>query len=418
MTTKSENETLTRVGAGTPMGDLMRQYWPPAAKSDELIADGDPLRLMLLGEKLIAFRDSSGRVGVMDHRCPHRCASLFFGRNEENGIRCVYHGWKFDVDGNCLDMANVPPHQDFKHKVKAKAYKAAERNGLVWVFMGDQDAVPHLPDIEATLVPEAEMGIVFNQRECNWLQAIEGELDTSHIGFLLYASVGKENFGNQGIRKYSVANRAPEYVSRETDWGFMYAAHRPGDDANTYWRVAQFLMPFWSLPPINQLEINFLARAWVPIDGEHTMIVLLMMKGTEPTKREALTRNVPGSGLFPQLKPNSTDWHGRWRTVAGRGNDYLIDRAVQRSESFTGIDGITMQDHAITESMGAYQPHPRASGAIRHGHHQGAPHFGARRPRPCQGRSPPAKRHRPQNLRPGPWRPDDGAHRRRLAKRL
>jgi phenylpropionate dioxygenase-like ring-hydroxylating dioxygenase large terminal subunit len=103
------------------MGALMRHYWLPALKSSELAADGDPVRLTLLGEKLISFRDSSGRVGVMDHRCPHRCASLFFGRNEENGIRCVYHGWKYDVDGNCLDMANVPTHQDFKHKVKAKA---------------------------------------------------------------------------------------------------------------------------------------------------------------------------------------------------------------------------------------------------------------------------------------------------------
>ena len=112
------------------MGELMRHYWLPALKSSELKADGDPVRFRLLGENLLAFRDTAGRIGVMDHRCPHRCASLFFGRNEEGGIRCVYHGWKFDVDGNCTDMANVPPHQDFKHKVHAKAYKAAERNGL------------------------------------------------------------------------------------------------------------------------------------------------------------------------------------------------------------------------------------------------------------------------------------------------
>ena len=136
MTSMTDSEILTKVGAGTPMGELMRHYWLPALKSSELKADGDPVRLKLLGEQLIAFRDTSGKIGVMDHRCPHRCASLFFGRNEEGGIRCVYHGWKFDTDGNCLDMANVPPHQDFKHKVHAKAYKAAERNGLVWVYMG------------------------------------------------------------------------------------------------------------------------------------------------------------------------------------------------------------------------------------------------------------------------------------------
>ena len=123
MTNAIESEQLTRVGPGTMMGDLMRQYWLPAAKSSEVVAGGDPLRLMLLGEKLIAFRDHAGRVGVMDHRCPHRCASLFYGRNEEGGIRCVYHGWKFDADGNCIDMPNLTPEQDFRQKVHAKAYK-------------------------------------------------------------------------------------------------------------------------------------------------------------------------------------------------------------------------------------------------------------------------------------------------------
>ena len=136
MTTAMEGAELTRVGPGTVMGELMRQYWIPAVQSSELERDGAPIRLMLLGEKLIAFRDSAGRVGVMDHRCPHRCASLFLGRNEEGGIRCIYHGWKYDVAGNCIDMASVPPHQDFKHKVKAKAYPAVERAGVIWVFMG------------------------------------------------------------------------------------------------------------------------------------------------------------------------------------------------------------------------------------------------------------------------------------------
>src|SRR5215467_10562141 len=126
---------LTRIGPGTLMGGLMRQYWVPAALSSELLPDGTPLRLMLLGEKLVAFRDSSGRVGVLDHRCPHRCASLFLGRNEGNGLRCIYHGWKFETDGRCVDMPNMPPDQDFKHKVNARAYRAVEHAGVVWVQM-------------------------------------------------------------------------------------------------------------------------------------------------------------------------------------------------------------------------------------------------------------------------------------------
>ena len=136
MTNAIESEQLTRVGPGTMMGELMRQYWLPAVKSSEVLAGGDPLRLMLLGEQLIAFRDHAGRVGVMDHRCPHRCASLFYGRNEEGGIRCVYHGWKYDADGNCIDMPNLTPEQDFRQKVHAKAYKVTERAGVIWVYMG------------------------------------------------------------------------------------------------------------------------------------------------------------------------------------------------------------------------------------------------------------------------------------------
>ena len=175
MASTRDNEILTKVGPGTPVGELMRQYWIPAASSSEFVTDGDPVRLLLLGEHLIGFRDTNGKVGVMDHRCPHRCASLFFGRNEEGGIRCVYHGWKFDADGNCVDMANVPPHQDFKHKVHAKAYRTAERAGLVWVFMGDQSKVPDLPDFEALQLDDDDLQISLFQRECNWLQALEGD---------------------------------------------------------------------------------------------------------------------------------------------------------------------------------------------------------------------------------------------------
>src|SRR5271168_641848 len=147
MTSRAENELLTKVGPGTPMGALMRQYWLPACLSTELTADGDPLRLMLLGEKLIAFRDSAGRIGVLDHRCPHRCASLFFGRNEEGGLRCVYHGWKFDTAGNCLEMPNLPIDQEALPKIKAKSYQVAERGGVVYVYMGERAIAPPLPAV-------------------------------------------------------------------------------------------------------------------------------------------------------------------------------------------------------------------------------------------------------------------------------
>jgi phthalate 4,5-dioxygenase oxygenase subunit len=360
MTTARESEILTRVGPGTPMGNLMRHYWLPAAKSSELIADGEPMRLKLLGEELIAFRDSAGRIGVMDHRCPHRCASLFFGRNEEGGIRCVYHGWKFDADGNCTDMANVPAHQDFKHKVHAKVYKAAERNGLVWVYMGERAEAPPLPLIESTLEPEADLEIDFIQRDCNWLQALEGDIDTSHLGFLHLGAAQAQSYANNNINQNIVANRAPEYVVEDTPFGTTYGAHRPSEDGGTYWRFAHFMFPCWTLPPISLFEINVLARAWVPLDDTHTMFILIANKNARkrrPSETFANGQSPAGTDAKDKYLPRTTDWLGRWKLAAHSGNDYLIDREVQRTQSYTGIDGIHLQDQAITESMGPITDH-------------------------------------------------------------
>ena len=357
MTTQAENDILTQTGPGTPLGELARHYWHPALKSEELVADGDPVRFMLMSEKLIAFRDSSGRIGVMDHRCPHRCASLFFGRNEENGIRCVYHGWKFDVEGNCLDMANVPPHQDFKQKVKAKAYKAEERNGVVWVYMGSQENVPGLPEIEATLCPEEDVEILFIVRECNWLQGAEGELDTSHLGVLHMGKVGADVYTKDSINQYVVSNRAPEYMFTETDFGTQYAAYRPADEGNTYWRLGPYLWPFWTMPPICPLDNNILARAYVPIDDENTMMVYWMHNKAELPGKTDRRKEVVGGGDWNFL-PNTTDWHGRWRLKADESNDYMLDRDLQRNGgNYSGLTGIHLQDQAVTESMGAITDH-------------------------------------------------------------
>jgi phthalate 4,5-dioxygenase len=218
MTTAIEGSDLTQTGPGTVMGELMRQYWIPAALSSELATDGAPLRLMLLGERLIAFRDSMGKIGVMDHRCPHRGASLFLGRNEQGGIRCIYHGWKFDVAGTCLDMPNVIPQQDFKHKVKAKAYQAVERAGVVWVYMGSRAEAPPLPALEILDVPADEVQVSFVQRDCNYLQALEGDIDTSHFGFLHAGHVEPHELADEDPFRHNVTSRAPEYQIADTEW--------------------------------------------------------------------------------------------------------------------------------------------------------------------------------------------------------
>ncbi len=358
MTNASESEQLTRVGPGTMMGDLMRQYWLPAAKSSEVIAGGAPIRLMLLGEKLIAFRDHTGRVGVMDHRCPHRCASLFYGRNESAGIRCVYHGWQFDADGNCVDMPNLTPEQDFRQKVHAKAYKVAERADVIWVHMGAHAEAPPMPEIEATLLPADDVTIMFVQRECNWLQALEGDIDTSHFGFLHVGSVRPEQVQDDNMLKYQLANRAPAYQVTDTDWGTMYCAYRPADEGKTYWRFAHFGFPFWTWIPQGDFTDRVQARAWVPMDDTHTMFV--SFNWNQQSRSPPLKDGKPIPGALPVLdyQPISTDWYGRWRPAATAANDYRIDREAQRNDViYTGISHIHMQDQAITESMGDIVDH-------------------------------------------------------------
>ena len=360
MTTAMEGAELTRVGPGTVMGELMRQYWIPAAMSSELKADGAPVRLLLLGEKLIGFRDNAGRVGVMDHRCPHRCASLFLGRNEGNGLRCVYHGWKFDVEGRCVDMPSVPAHQDFKDKVRAKAYQVTERAGIIWVYMGAAAQAPPFPEIEAALLPDSELTVVFGQRSCNFMQALEGDIDTSHFGFLHGGHVDANELPEDNLLRYTVQNRTPEYYVADSDWGTTYAAHRQAGDGRTYWRFANFLMPFWTQTPQGEFPHQVDIRAWVPMDDTHTMFVHLSWNGRKraigTVKKDGSP--LPGFGFGHRYQSNTTDWHGRWRLQDGEVNDWGIDREAQLANTiYTGIDNIHMQDQAVTESMGPITDH-------------------------------------------------------------
>ena len=352
-----DSADLTRVGPGTVMGTLMRQYWLPALMSSELKADGDPVRLMLLGERLVAFRDSSGRVGVLDHRCPHRCASLFLGRNEQDGIRCVYHGWKFDTQGRCVDMPNVPPQQDFKHKVHAKAYRAVERNGLVWVYLGERAEPPPLPQIEANLMADAEIWCL--QRECNWLQALEGDIDTSHVGFLHVGMLAPDDLPDDHPMRPTVLNRAPEYEVCPTEWGTMYGGYRANDDGRRSWRVAHFMFPFWTQTPNGVFGTRAIARAWVPMDDHHAMLFDIT-GGVDDGNPAYISKRRNGEPLFEKFRyaPNSSDWFGRWRCADTAANDWGLDRASQRSgHQYTGIANITIQDQAVTESMGPITDH-------------------------------------------------------------
>ncbi|GAC1313090.1 MAG: Rieske 2Fe-2S domain-containing protein [Chloroflexota bacterium] len=358
MLSREDNELVTQVGPGTPMGNLMREYWVPAMLSSELPSpDSDPVRVKLLGEQLIAFRDSSGQVGLIGNHCPHRGASLFFGRNEEAGLRCVYHGWKFSVDGACIDMPNEPAESDFTSKVKAVAYPTRERGGLVWAYMGLRSTPPELPDLEPNMLPEDQVVVNAIQRECNWLQGLEGDIDTSHLGFLHLGAIEPETTRQGTFAYYTVKDRAPRYQVVDTEYGAMYGAYRPADDDHYYWRYAQFLFPFYAMIPTGVLGLQVLTRAWVPMDDTHMMFFSMTSQGGAAARAQVQANRGDADPVRREytesVLPNSTDWYGRFRMRANASNDYMIDRGKQRRrEDYTGIPGIHTQDQAITESMG------------------------------------------------------------------
>ena len=350
MLNKEDNELLTRVGRGTPMGDLMRQYWIPALLSSELPeADGGPKRLRLLGEDLVAFRDSEGKIGVVTENCPHRGASLFFGRNEERGLRCVYHGWKFDISGACVDMPNEPPESNFKHKVRVTAYPAEEKGGSIWVYMGDRTPAPAMPDLEWLHVPDDHRNLSKWVRECNWVQGLEGDIDTAHLYFLharLDEAAANENRGADGGVYHEDLHPRLELV--ETDYGMVYGAQRDEGPDHYYWRITQFMFPFHTLfPPGGRAGVP--GHVWVPIDDYNTMVWVLTWDPTAPLPE----RDRQNFSKFPGGYVHSSDGYGPWRLAANKSNDYLLDREMQRTKTYTGIPMIAFQDQAMTESMGA-----------------------------------------------------------------
>jgi phenylpropionate dioxygenase-like ring-hydroxylating dioxygenase large terminal subunit len=336
------------------MGELMRQYWIPAVRSDELDSpDGTPMRLRLLAENLIAFRSTSGQVGIVADACPHRGASLFFGRNEEHGLRCVYHGWKFDVTGACVDMPSEPAESNFKTKVRAVAYPCRERGGIVWTYMGDLETPPPLPDLEANMLPDGEYAIGKTLRYCNWFQALEGDIDTGHAGFLHYGKADPELLPKGTFDYYAVRGRDPKFVVEVTDFGTSYGAYRPAEEGELYWRIAHFLFPFYTMIPTGFLGEEVRFGAWVPIDDEHVMAWRVSSRRPMRPGAGAPSRSgIPGAAATGDTLPDITGWLGKFRLAARAENDYLIDREEQRTQSYTGIKGIFTQDQAVTESMG------------------------------------------------------------------
>ena len=345
MLTPEENELLCRVGPDTPMGNMMREYWFPGLQSIELPEpDCPPVRIKLLGEELIAFRDSNNNVGLIDNYCPHRRASLFFGRNEEEGLRCVYHGWKFDVNGNCVDMPSEPAESNFKDKVRIKTYRTYERNGIIWVYMGAREIPPALPELEGNMHDNYSITVL--HRNCNWMQGLEGEMDTVHVTFLHLGHFTIYNTEPGSMNYHQAKNRYGKFSVKETEHGTSYGMWRPTDDGQEYWRVGHILFPFYAMVPgiDNQLGSNAGFLCYVPMDDHHTL-------------EWGVRALPPGEQARDQQRdyiPNGTGWYDRYKLDQNWSNDFQIDREAQRNNvSFTGIKGIRQQDMAMTESMGS-----------------------------------------------------------------
>jgi phthalate 4,5-dioxygenase len=346
---KEDNELITRVGPGTPMGNLMREYWVPAMLSSELPKPGcPPVRVMLLGEKLIGFRDAENNVGLLADACPHRGASLFFGRNDGCGLRCVYHGWQFDTAGNCIDMPNEPEEGDFKHRVKAVAYPCQERGGVVWTYMGPRKDPPPLPDLEGNMQETSHETVRAFMLEGNWLQILEGDIDTTHVGFLHYGGLKAEDQPPGSFSEYQLRDKTARFEVIDTEGGSAYGARREAGEDQEYWRIAQFCFPFYTFTPPGVLGTKKGGGARVPMDDYHTMNFFMTAGRRGP--------NTGPQGAFKPPLPNTTDWFGRFRLEQNLGNDFLIDRELQAkgegTSGYSGIEGIAMQDAAMTGSMG------------------------------------------------------------------
>jgi len=338
MLSQQDNELLTRVGPGTPMGELMRRYWIPATFSQQIPQpDGPPVRVRLLGENLVLFRDTQGRIGLIDERCPHRTASLFYGRNEDGGLRCVYHGLKFDVDGKCIDLPCVPQTGDIQKaniqaQLRVKSYPCLERGDVVWTYMGPPDRKPQFPELEWTLVPPSQRYASRHIQECNWLQALEGGFDATHLTFL--------HGGETDTSRRIVATL---YEVIATDFGFVVGTGRDPGNGSIMWNMNVMLMPFHKV--ISSIPHG--AHVWAPIDDESTMLYSVDFHPSRPLTEEDLARSRAGLGIHTENIP------GTDHALRNKANDYLIDRALQASgKSFTGMKGFGTQDCAIQESMG------------------------------------------------------------------
>ena len=351
-----ENEILTRVGPGTLMGSLLRRYWTPACLTAEIPAPGGPpARVRLLGENLVAFRDTTGRVGLVQENCPHRGASLYFGRNEDTALRCVYHGWAFDVAGRCVDMPSEPA--PFCDKVRMRVYPVHESGGIVWTYMGPAETMTPFRDFGTEGRHADEFLAAKQLTTCNWVQAMEGNLDTAHISHL-HQFDGIDDIPDDGSDKPGYPSnamswkfwrhdRAPRLEVDDTWYGYRYAGIRTTPNGNTHVRVTAYALPYSTM--VASIPFTSGHGLFVPIDDENCW------RYNVNQKQRPNPRGLGGMNLFAAA-PFSTPITGQTDGIIPRlytmDNDFQLDHESRRGGIYSGVSDFVSQDFMVTESMG------------------------------------------------------------------
>jgi phthalate 4,5-dioxygenase oxygenase subunit len=346
--TPQDHELLSRTGPGTVMGTYLRRYWTAALLSSELPEpDGAPVKVRLLGEDLIAFRDTQGRVGLVDAHCSHRGAPLYFGRNAEGGLRCSFHGWKYDVDGNCVDMPNELPEHRFNEKVKHTAYPCVERNGVVWTYMGPSDAMPPMPELEWLTVPSSHVYVSKVLRHCHWTQGMEGDLDSVHVGFL-HQEVFKKRAQtlNHESAKWLVENLTPREEIVPTPAGCLHATYRDVDGGRRYWKIGQWFFPWFTTIPGFVGDGPLGGHAWVPVDDQRCWVFAFSWHPTRPLTAQELSGKSAVAAFHAQRIA------GTAFAACNEGNDYAGPDAPPARQPWMRITDVQAQDMAMTEGMG------------------------------------------------------------------
>ncbi len=338
MLSKRDNELITRTGIGTSLGDLMRRYWMPALLSEEIPeADGPPVQVRILGEELVAFRDSQGRIGLLNEHCSHRGTSLFYGRNEDCGLRCIYHGWKYDIEGKVLETPAEPASSTFHQRLQHPSYPTREVNGIVFGYLGPRDRMPLFPQYEWAAVAKTQTYVTKCLQDCNYLQGLEGECDSSHLSFL------HRTFAVDGEQSLYQADSAPAYETDETDFGVRLVATRNAGNGTSYVRVSSFLMPVGVAVPVGApdstgrldgYEVHF----YTPVDDTHSWRFDFGFRRSRPID----DRDVHRSKIIDS----------NHRRIPNVDNHYLQDREKQRTVNFTGMEDFLSHDSCATESMG------------------------------------------------------------------